>query len=393
MKIIYGYSNCTDSTYKRIMSERGASAMTVDQKYHGLLIKGLEKNGAELYCVSGLPINRTVTRRRLVREPDEREGRAYFHYITTVNLPLLRLITVFFGSFFSVLRTAKDRDTVAVYDCLNLANAFGVQLACRMRRIPAATIVTDLPDMLRKTRIVSRVNNLLFRMADGFILLTEQMDARVNPGGKPCIVVEGHVDSEAPSPGSQTSYEEESGKRVVLYAGKLLKSYGVESLAQGFLRSRLGNAELRVYGAGEYEEELRALAREHPRIKYMGTAPNDEIVREEQRASLLVNPRPSDAEFTLYSFPSKNLEYMVSGTPVMTADLPGMPREYLPYVFLIKDETPSGLSEALESFFELPFDERRKAGLRAREFVLTRKSNVTQAKKIIDFMTEMSRDR
>ena len=90
MRIIYGFSNCTDKTYNRMMSEKNASAMQPDQKYHGLMIKGLAENGAELVCFSGLPVNRSVTSRKLVREKDEREGNALYHYITTVNFPVIR---------------------------------------------------------------------------------------------------------------------------------------------------------------------------------------------------------------------------------------------------------------------------------------------------------------
>ena len=149
MRILYGYSNCTDKTYNRIVSERNVSVLTPDQKYHGLLIKGLSANGAEVRCFSGLPINRAVTARKLIREPDEQEGNAYFHYITTLNLPILRQLMIFCGTFFGVLKAKKDRQTVAVCDCLNIANAYGMTLAARLRKIPVVSIVTDLPDMER----------------------------------------------------------------------------------------------------------------------------------------------------------------------------------------------------------------------------------------------------
>ena len=58
-------------------------------------------------------------------------------------------------------------------------------------------------------------------------------------------------------------------------------------------------------------------------------------VAEELKATLLVNPRPTTEEFTIYSFPSKNMEYMASGTPLLTTKLPGMPEEYHQYVLAI----------------------------------------------------------
>ena len=386
MRILYGYSNCTDATYNRIVSERNVSVLTPDQKYHGLLIKGLAKNGAEVRCFSGLPINRTVTSRKLIREADEQEGNAYFHYITTLNLPILRQLMIFFGTFFGVLKAKKDKDTYAICDYLNIANAYGMTLACRMRKIPVVSIVTDLPDMEHSSWFLKKINNNLFKKTDAFIILTEQMNERVNHKGKPYIVLEGHVDSEAPVPEEQTPYEVESGKKIVMYAGSLKKIYGIETLVEGFIKADIPDSELRVYGDGDFREELQQLSEKYPNVKYMGIKCNHEIVAEEQKASLLVNPRPVAPEYTKYSFPSKNMEYMVSGTPMLTTKLPGMPPEYYPYVYLIEDESPDGIAEVLDRIFAESFEKRQAKAKEARAFVLEHKSNVLQAEKIIKFL-------
>lgn len=389
MRILYGYSNCTDKTYNRIVSERNASVLTPDQKYHGLLIKGLAENSAEVRCFSGLPINRAVTSRKLIREPDEQEGNAHFHYITTLNLPGFRQLMIFCGTFFGVLRAKKDKDTVAVCDCLNIANAYGMTLAARMRKIPVISIVTDLPDMERESDCLKRLNNRLFRKTDAFILLTDEMSKRVNPDNKPYIVLEGHVDANAPQPEDQTPYELLCGKRVILYAGSLKRIYGIVNLVKGFVKAGIPDAELHIYGDGDYREELEQLAKDHSNVHYLGVKKNREIVEEEQKASLLVNPRPTAPEYTKYSFPSKNMEYMVSGTPTLTTKLPGMPEEYYPYVYLLEDETSDGIAEQLKNIFAQPFEERRKKALSARRFVLENKSNTFQAKKILAFLRKV----
>ncbi len=386
MRILYGYSNCTDKTYNKIVSERNVSVLTPDQKYHGLLIKGLSANGAEVRCFSGLPINRAVTARKLIREHDEQEGNAYFHYITTLNLPIFRQLMIFCGTFFGVLRAKKDCETLAICDCLNIANAYGMTLAARMRKIPVISIVTDLPDMERESALLKRFNNRLFRKTDAFILLTDEMSKRVNPENKPYIVLEGHVDANAPQPGEQTPYELSCGKRVILYAGSLKRIYGIVNLVEGFVKAEIPDAELNIYGDGDYREELEQLAKKHLNVHYLGIKKNREIVEEEQKASLLVNPRPTAPEYTKYSFPSKNMEYMVSGTPTLTTKLPGMPAEYDPYVYLLEDESPGGVAEQLKNIFAQSFEERRKKALSARSFVLENKSNIVQAKKILAFL-------
>ena len=386
MRILYGYSNCTDATYNRIVSERNVSVLQPDQKYHSLLIKGLAKNGAEVQCISGLPINRAVTSRKLIREKDEQEGNAYYHYITTLNIPILRQLMIFFGTFFSVLRAKKDKDTYAICDCLNIANAYGMTLAARMKKIPVVSIVTDLPDMERSSGFLRRINNKLFSKTDGFIILTEQMNERVNLKGKPYIVLEGHVDSDAPMPQPQTAHEVETGKKVIMYAGSIKSIYGIVNLVEGFIKADIPDSELRVYGDGDFREELEKLSSIHPNVRYMGIKSNQEIVAEEQRVSLLVNPRPIAPEYTKYSFPSKNMEYMVSGTPMLTTKLPGMPKEYYPYVYLIEDESPEGIADVLNRIFAKPYETRLAKAKQARKFVLEHKSNVVQASKIIKFL-------
>ncbi len=389
MRILYGYSNCSDELYRKIVSERNAAVLVPDQKYHGLLIKGLAKNGAEVRCISGLPINRAVTARKLIREKDEQAGNIYYHYITTLNLPILRQLMIFFGTFFSVLKAKKDADTYAVCDCLNLANAYGMTFAARLRKIPVVSIVTDLPDMERSSGFMKKINNKLFSKTDAFILLTELMSERVNPDNKPYLVAEGHVDSEAPLPAEQASYEEIDGRKVILYAGSLKTIYGIGTLAEGFAEAAIPDAELWIYGDGDYREELIRLSQQYPGIRYHGVRLNDEIVAEEQRVSLLVNPRPTPPEYTKYSFPSKNMEYMVSGTPTLTTELPGMPEEYKPFVYLIKEETPQGIAKALQSIFALPYAERRKKAQAARAYVLENKTNVAQAKRVVDFLSKL----
>lgn len=388
MRILYGYSNCTDKTFQKIFSERHTAELLPDQKYHSLLIRGLAQNGARVCCFSGLPVNRAVTSRKWVSEKDEREGNAYFHYISTLNYPVFRQLMVFFGTFFGVLQAKKDNETFAICDCLNLANAYGMTLAARLRKIPVVSVVTDLPVMQRKSRIATSVNNWLFKKTDAFIILTEMMNQKVNHKHKPFIVLEGHVDADAPTPEKLIPYEVSDGVKTLLYAGSLKRIYGIDYLVKGFVKADIPDAQLRIYGDGDFKEELLSLCQKYPGVMYMGVKDNAHIVAQEQKASLLINPRPIAPEYTKYSFPSKNMEYMVSGTPLLTTKLPGMPEEYYPYVYFMGEETPDNAAEVLRSILDLPLEERQKKGKAAREFVLTNKSNVIQAKRILEFLKD-----
>lgn len=391
MQILYGYSNCTDKKYREIVSENNVAVLQPDQKYHGLLIKGLSKNGVQVNCFSGLPINRAVTSRVLIHEKDEVEENANFHYYTTLNIPVLRQVMIFFAALFNCLFVKTEKEVFAICDCLNIANAYGMLIACKIRRIPILTIVTDLPDMMSNNSILRVVNNSLFRAVDGFVFLTEQMNQRLNKKNKSYIVLEGHVDADAPVLDNVGKWESENGKKVIIYAGSILKLYGIQNLTEGFLKAEIPNAELWVYGDGDYRDELIEIEKRNPNVKYKGVCNNQEVVQAELRAALLVNPRPTAPEYTKYSFPSKNMEYMVSGTPLLTTKLPGMPKEYYPYIYLVEDETPNGVAKRLKKVLSVPELERNKKAAKAREFVLQEKSNVVQAAKILRFCKEQVR--
>ena len=134
-------------------------------------------------------------------------------------------------------------------------------------------------------------------------------------------------------------------------------------------------------------EELPEYNSKDSRVIYKGVKPNEEVVSAELEATLLVNPRPTHEEFTKYSFPSKNVEYMVSGTPLLTTKLPGMPEEYHKYVYLFEEETTDGYAVAIRKTLGKPMNELLAKGMEAREWVLENKNNISQTARIIELIT------
>ena len=178
----------------------------------------------------------------------------------------------------------------------------------------------------------------------------------------------------------------EISKKEIVYAGSLQIKYGIQTLCAAFLSCAKEDEILHVYGDGEYAPALKELAAQNDNIVYHGNVPNTEVVEAELKATLLVNPRPSTEEFTRYSFPSKTMEYMVSGTPVLMTRLPGMPCEYAKYVYLFEKEDTEGIARKLREVLDKPLNELETFGQKARTFVLEKKNNVYQTNKIIDFV-------
>jgi glycosyltransferase involved in cell wall biosynthesis len=226
--------------------------------------------------------------------------------------------------------------------------------------------------------------NFVIRHCTDYVLLTEAMNDYIRNPGKPYVILEGHADismkEKLPSP------DKKQPVRTVFYAGGVSRQYGLADLTEGFLRADIPNTRLEIYGPGDYVKELQSIAEKDPRVFYGGMLLNTEIVAKEQEAALLVNPRPTHEEFVKYSFPSKTMEYMASGTPVLTTRLPGMPKEYYPYVYFIDEESADGIAAALKAVLEHTDEALFRKGQEARDFVLDGRNNVVQAKKLLQML-------
>lgn len=387
MHILYAVTTCSDRVYRQLFAEVEVKPAFQSQKYHRLLIEGLAA-GVKVDVIANPPVNRSVLRKAFVSLPEETEGGARYHYLPAIRNPLIKALWVGFGTFFKTIALAK-KDSAVIVDGLNRVTALAGLLAARAKGIPCIGIVTDLPDMLGESGFSRKMANYTISKCSGYVLLTQAMNDRLNPQGKPYVILEGHADITMEE--KQPSLEKKQKPRVCLYAGGISEKYGLKNLVEGFRQAELENAQLHIYGPGDYVDELKAVAKTDPRIVYGGMLMSSEVVEKEMEATLLINPRPTNEEFVKYSFPSKTMEYMASGTPVLTTVLPGMPKEYHPYVYLIEEETAEGIGKALKKVLSQPDEALFQKGAEARQFILENKNNVIQGKKILDLLETMKK--
>ena len=108
----------------------------------------------------------------------------------------------------------------------------------------------------------------------------------------------------------------------------------------------------------------------------------------QQKAFMLINPRQNEGEYTKYSFPSKTMEYMLSGKPVLMYRLDGIPAEYDPYLNYVDGNSAEDMKNAILKVLssETKIQERAQAAAR---FVFENKNSAVQAKKIIELMERL----
>lgn len=259
--------------------------------------------------------------------------------------------------------------------------------------IEVCMVVADLPQFMglqaHKTfyqklslKVTMHLFNKNLPVVDKFVVLTEYMNEHINKGNKPYVVMEGiasdlYVYKDLPK---------QNSPKVVLYSGGMQKKYGIPTLLDAIKLVENKDVEFRFYGTGDAAEMVKTQAEVDSRIKYIESLETHKLHDEQQKSTILINPRQNNEEYTKYSFPSKNLEYLLSGRPVVAYMLDGAPDEYKDYLVIPEDNSVESLAKVLNRILGMSDEEQSKIGQRARDFVLNNKNYIVQTRKIVELI-------
>jgi glycosyltransferase involved in cell wall biosynthesis len=178
----------------------------------------------------------------------------------------------------------------------------------------------------------------------------------------------------------------DSDKISIMYSGVLDLRYGIPELldAMDLLDEHY---ELWLTGAGNAEDLIRQRAATDERIKFYGYLPSrQDLLNKQAQATMLISPRRDTEEASKYCFPSKLFEYMVSGRPVISCFLAGIPAEYHNHLIQLPSASAQEIAAIIKKTAKLSAQERSTIGSAAKKFVLENKNKFAQAKKIAEFM-------
>ena len=173
---------------------------------------------------------------------------------------------------------------------------------------------------------------------------------------------------------------------MVFYSGTLARRYGVLNLIKAFSLIVDSSYRLWICGEGDSRSEIQDFSKNDKRIFYYGQLPTEKVFQLQKQATVLVNPRTSEGEFSKYSFPSKTMEYLASGTPTILFKLDGIPDEYLQYCFTVKQETVECLSETIVTVCSKSQEDLFEFGRKASNFIKNFKNPEFQVNKIKDML-------
>ncbi|MEE0914254.1 MAG: glycosyltransferase [Ruminococcus sp.] len=405
MQILYFGTVCDIENYEKFIIHSKRKPSMAPIVFETSLLTGFK----ELDCnvdIYSFPMIPNFTQSRILSWGSREEflSCGYVNkWIPTINLPFLKQISRFFNSRRIIkkwINAHNDEDCAVIIYSVCPYIAPNIINLCNKYNIKCFSIIADLPKNMfinkKQGKFKTMISNFYLKPAvkyqsrfDGYVFLTEHMK---NVIGSDALytVVEGIVCNQEKNNSKQRINK--YSKKAIMYAGGLNEKYGIENLIKAFLKINREDCELWLFGDGNFVDKIKLYASKNSLIKFFGRVNHDEILEYEKKATLLVNVRNVDDEYTKYSFPSKTIEYMLSGTPVLTTKLPGIPKEYYNYLYMIENNSIDEISFALTRILDLNCDILTEFGINAKNFILDNKNASIQSEKVLKLIDKVKQE-
>lgn len=338
-----------------IAQARSAVEFSANQ-FQSKLIGGFRKMGCDLQVLSAPFIGAFPTASRSVSFRGFKEPSEEIDYVAFNNIWGFRNFSRSRALKKKLLSFAKDPcpEKMIVIYCPHTPFLEAAAYAKKLdKRIRICFYVPDLPNYmnLNSNRSViydaaKYVDNVRMRgymkVVDSYVLLTAPMKSALPVGEKPFLVAEGIIDGESANwdrPDSVCGSE-----KHIVYTGKLNEKFGVKDLIDAFALVQGDDYRLVLCGHGDCADYARAAAKQDNRIIVTGQLSPAQALEWQMKASVLVNPRPNNEDYTKYSFPSKIIEYLKTGIPVVAYVLDGMPEFYRDFFWAVDEDKPCSVA-------------------------------------------------
>lgn len=404
MDLLYFGGLCTESLLNEVSRHVRSPFIVAQNSLEKALVNGFQDNGfanLTVNCLPSVPYEVLCTKIYCRSIKDFIPEGIKFRTFPILKIPIMKYLVFFLSAFYRTLNHrlhCKERK-MTIFVAVNfvpvtvalllIAKTLDIKIICMLTDCARNTYALrqDLSDSKTKKgflKLYMHFCQWVEHQYDGYIFLTEKMHDTVNLKNKPHMILEGisHDDF-------KVKYNNRNQKKIIMYAGSLFKIYGVEKILEVVNLIDDQNIELHIYGDGESKETIKLAAKNDQRISYKGFVDRSLILQSMQEATLLINLRNPEYEYTQLSFPSKLMEYMASGTPVFSTKLEGIPDEYYQYIYFSESYDNIVLAKEIKDILNRPFEELRTKGDNARNFIIENKNQRIQAKRVKDFIEEV----
>lgn len=391
MNIIYLSSACIKKDVENINKKLNQKLQVSSINYHNNLIDGLTQNNANVFSIYGLPVSSHISKKKIWKRKKEKKSKCEYIQIGFINLPIMKYISMNYNinkEIRRIIKSNKNDNNIIIFDGAYVS--IYPTIKKYIDKIKIYAIIADVYDYMAEVENKSKHSRIIVKITKkyisninkkikGFVFLNKNMAKLYNTDNY--IVIEGIAEKQ-----EINNIKKTENKKIIMYAGGLFEKFGVKNLIDAFMELDQENYELHLYGYGNMEEYILKMANKDRRIKYFGMQNHKTVISAEKNATILVNPRPINYEFQKYSFPSKLIEYMSSGTPVITTKIDGMPEEYNEFLFYFDNYNKEGIKEKIDDVLKIDEKKRRQLAFKAYNFIQEKKTPRKQAKKIMEMV-------
>lgn len=368
-------------------------------EFQSNLINGLAKNGFEsIISFSPIPFATFPKGKKIMFRKKEfvANDKVKIINIPFINVKIIKHMSILLSSIYAVNRERKKREptTILSYNA-RLHYAPVALYLSKVAKIGYFVIAADyehyrfINPFKHPLRYIEAIVTLsILKNSNGLICLSKLVPEEIGYS-KAWIKMEGAISDEWNDFLPNTKKYKQK-KKIIMYSGSLNESGGVGLLLDAFQQLEGDDYQLWISGRGHLESRVLEIEKEDRRVSYLGHMDREEYMNMLSKASILINPRLSRYPENRYNFPSKLLEYLASGTPVITTPTGDVEDDYRNIVFMLRSETSLCLAELIKEVLSMPSEKLRDFGAEAREFVLKNVTWESQAGRIFKFIEESS---
>jgi glycosyltransferase involved in cell wall biosynthesis len=291
--------------------------------------------------------------------------------------------------FISLNSTA--RETVVLTTGYYPLQMFAILISARLIRVPGYSYIFDTHKQATqkmswvKRSFVNAYFSIGFRLArrlHGWLVLNDQfirkgrittryLKTKVGVTGKHELV--------------SKSEQKLARPKVFVFAGTLNDENGVALLVDFLAASPTAELKIHVYGDGESVDVVRGLVATDCRVEYFGRVPDGQLREALTRADFLLCLRDPAGLSADFSFPSKLINFMSTGTPVISNWFPGLDRSYAQHLHMLAKYDVPSLAFTLTALINGKVD--RALGEEAKTFIESTHQWEQLSAEVLDFVS------
>lgn len=243
----------------------------------------------------------------------------------------MKIIKAYYIKVLSIIKN-KNKDTLILYN-LTYINLL-IDIVCRIKGIKSVLILADFTDsceyksFIRK--VLAKITKSRFNKFSHRIVLSSKMYKKL--GDVNTLLLQGGINIDKYK-GFEVTYPKNNNINI-LYSGAIEEVTGIDIFLDAISKINNKNINFIISGRGSLVNKVKDAAKEDKRIKYIGFLEELEFLKTLRESHILINPRNMKLDQNNNNFPSKILEYLATGKPIISTKFAGYEifKEYIEFI-------------------------------------------------------------